>query len=262
MTTHEMTSEQIEQLAQDMETARTNVSNLRPNTPAYSYWLGRLEQLISVDNTIGFMRRYKAAEKAQKHQVVFGGVSEMIIGKTHQQTDAMTALAEMDYSFFPTGSRYFGGVKEYSDYDYFAQHSDQVTETLYRAGFRVLSDRDEGYFDEQTIFIFRAKYQDTHIDVQLVKSVEVKTQARDLLNQLGVFELVERPKQRRELWNRAYQYVQSRPSDPVESGVCRRCGTLLDEHTNRCCLCDGSDAYEHKENDCYCRCPVCEDRET
>ena len=66
-----MTLAQAEMLAHDLETAEHNVETYRrinPNGNPFSYWFGRLEQLISVDNTIGFLQMVRESKPDNKYR--------------------------------------------------------------------------------------------------------------------------------------------------------------------------------------------------
>ena len=89
-----------------------------------------------------------------------------------------------DYKFYLTGSRYFGGATENSDYDFFIQDSDEVARDLLHHGFELLpsyscdgSGEKRLARDHDIIRVMRFTDTDINgkpfqIDVQLVADVK------------------------------------------------------------------------------------------
>ena len=163
----------------------------------------------------------------------------MIVGKITTR-DLLTKLSESSNQYFPTGSKYTGTDNSQSDWDFFAQDCPEVRNELESMGFQLL--HGEYYGDNCTNAVMRIHYQSSWIDIQLVNDVEVKTQAQNLLESLGLLSEFHGQKQkRRELWNAAYAYVQSHDIKPkarewhgvAVNDICLGCGMDL-----RKCKCD------------------------
>jgi len=84
-------------------------------------------------------------------------------------------LNKLEYSvftFYPTGSRYFGGVSSESDWDFFVEDSKEVREFLCQMGFE--SNDAEAYDDSTVVAVWsyytRSSWDKglTKIDVQLI----------------------------------------------------------------------------------------------
>ena len=127
------------------------------------------------------------------------------------------------FVFFLTGSRYFGGSTEKSDYDFFAQHSDELMKALEQTGFHILST----YFGDSTgkllgrdpDIVEVARYQGESlrgpfsIDVQLVHNFERRKKITELLYHSGLMPKI--PKEDRPaFWSMAYSLYLSGPGQP------------------------------------------------
>ena len=70
--------------------------------------------------------------------------------------------------FYPTGSRFFGGARADSDWDFYCLDSEQTRLYLGNLGFRSTSvDAKTGYDDITVVDVYRHCLGDTQIDVQL-----------------------------------------------------------------------------------------------
>ena len=88
-------------------------------------------------------------------------------------------LHESNYDFHITGSRFFGGIHDDSDWDFMCSSSTEVEEFLTRLGFENISA--EEYNGDETIDkVFRFGT----VDVQLIHNLERKLYVQGLLKQL------------------------------------------------------------------------------
>lgn len=130
-------------------------------------------------------------------------------GSMHGVDEPQKILLKMDqppFSFYLTGSRFFGNPDEHSDYDFFVLDSEEVREFLQNLGFRnktvsryLLPDMKE-FQDLNDVWTF----QDL-IDVQLLKETFFKKKAQNILETMpGGFRNVYYSK-RKDAWNWAFR---------------------------------------------------------
>lgn len=86
-------------------------------------------------------------------------------------------------SFYLTGSRFFGGANENSDYDFFA--SESAVKFLESLGFVKIPN--SGYNDDSTIAVYRLADKSGQIDIQIVDNCHKKNLAQIILRDLKVF---------------------------------------------------------------------------
>lgn len=81
----------------------------------------------------------------------------------------LKALEQGPYEFFLTGSRYFGGYRDGSDYDFFVQESEGVESYLRAMDF--VEDTDAAYEGDPTfVKVMTLATAEGVIQVQLIKS--------------------------------------------------------------------------------------------
>lgn len=81
----------------------------------------------------------------------------------------MKAMEDCDYEFFLTGSRFFGGYRDTSDYDFFVKESEEVEHFLRNMGF--VKDKDTMYDDDPSfVKVMALKTDKTVIQIQLIRS--------------------------------------------------------------------------------------------
>lgn len=95
-----------------------------------------------------------------------------------------------------TGSRFFECEGLASDFDFFVQEDSTVGSFLVENGFEIISKTP--YDDSQVVSVYRHPFG---VDIQIVKSAEIKHNAQELLKSLGY----RRPSKRS--WNAAINYV-------------------------------------------------------
>lgn len=123
-------------------------------------------------------------------------------------------LCDAGIELYPTGSRYFGGNRDDSDWDFFCEMSDNnLIDKLLKAGFCIenaghYNDRNTvGYNDTNTALVFcchaigRPK-----IHIQVVGSAELKCRVQDNRNFRAIYRVLNK-KERRALWNMAYTLI-------------------------------------------------------
>lgn len=100
-------------------------------------------------------------------------------------------LEESHHTFYLTGSRYFRTHRQDSDYDFFAQDTPALRSFLDSAGFRPHNPLDDEWMDTYSLdpniaHVMRWKFGFPHIDVQLVKDLELKRRAQGMIDALGL----------------------------------------------------------------------------
>lgn len=123
----------------------------------------------------------------------------------------LKTMEDSQFEFFLTGSRYFGGYHDGSDYDFFVIESIGVEEWLRAKDFRL--DTEIQYEDDPTFAkVFTLNLGDGSIQVQLIKPEEFKRKQivqRLLHNRYGHHGLPGDKNAQRELWHLAYSIVKT-----------------------------------------------------
>ena len=130
----------------------------------------------------------------------------MIVNARQNSVEAiLLSLQYHNYSFYLTGSRFFGGhIPFNSDCDLFVQGSREVMDFLRSLGFYLV---DTAYDkDDQTVNVMRYHKQgNPTVDVQLVKNVDVKERAQKAIQEKYLQQYLKMDKMsRRDLWNVLY----------------------------------------------------------
>jgi len=113
-----------------------------------------------------------------------------------------------------TGSRFFGGAREDSDYDFFLPFSRNTHKRLYKSGFQPLDEYGKNldtHFDSNTVQVFRAN--GIPVDVQLVWDFDLKILAQKYIQDTGLlfYNGIPVPKRfHRDIWELAYKIVKYR----------------------------------------------------
>lgn len=117
----------------------------------------------------------------------------------------VSMMEESDYTFYLTGSRFFGGSNSKSDWDYFVEDSKEVRKFLENTGFWMMDKEDSTtthYGDASMV----ALYSRNDIHIQVVKDAYLKHRAQAFLTRHANMKSV--PKIcRRHLWNMALNHV-------------------------------------------------------
>ena len=112
-------------------------------------------------------------------------------------------LKTSSFHFHLTGSRFFGDIGFNSDYDFFTQEDPGTKNFLLNLGFREI--KNHYYNDDQIINVFRLRINNSWIDVQLVKNVELKRMVQKSIKGKYLKQYLRMDKiQRRHLWNLLY----------------------------------------------------------
>lgn len=142
----------------------------------------------------------------------------------------LLALKESDKDFFLTGSRFFGGATDKSDWDFIARQ-DESTETFLRGiGFKLNEDVQD-YLDPMTAKVLTKHFcfceehyrdQDYNgrvehseecqkIDIQLCHDFDTKIKVRDILKESFKRNWLPGDKyQRSDLWSMVYNLVKAK----------------------------------------------------
>jgi hypothetical protein len=112
---------------------------------------------------------------------------------------AIEFLHNMKEPFTLTGSRYFGGYSERSDWDFFAEYSEQLQETLVNYGFRISHDYT-GMSHVVSVLAWGS------IHVQLVRDAALKRNVQEKLRNRGIMRGLTK-EVRKLIWFAAYAMI-------------------------------------------------------
>jgi len=113
--------------------------------------------------------------------------------------EVITQMDRSKFDFYLTGSRFFGGARADSDWDFFAEYSNEVVSFLLRIGFRYKPIND--YFDSQTVEVLEFGRE---IDVQLVSNTAIKNIAQEIMRATKWYTITD-TNLRRVVWNELYK---------------------------------------------------------
>ena len=120
-----------------------------------------------------------------------------MLANQKKQTTAEQFIHQSKYEFFLTGSQFFGGVTDQSDYDYFVEYSSDLVKDLARLGFGdESSNRD--YTDNSLKYLFRKS--NVHIQVIYPEWMAAKIKAQNVLSKYPKY-LRCAKEQRKLLWD-------------------------------------------------------------
>ena len=139
--------------------------------------------------------------------------------------EIIEALRNSSNQYHLTGSRYFGGSTETSDWDFFVQSSDNVRDELDKLGFIVIprpdkndddryyphsvtqvwSDDSIDYFDRNCVMVVGSNAAPIHI--QLVKDVQKKLKVQANLMRSGALRHIKTKGDRKRVWNMCFDLL-------------------------------------------------------
>ncbi len=113
----------------------------------------------------------------------------MLHGQTNfTEATIQRSMLGCEHTFYLTGSRFFGGWKSNSDWDFFAQYSPEICKWLIDNRFTLLCDPRTKYNDDECVKVYRyQKFGQSpsiptfQIDVQLVKDAGLKLQIQNMM---------------------------------------------------------------------------------
>ena len=125
-------------------------------------------------------------------------------------------LYDSKFSFYLTGSHFFGNLTKYSDLDLITTYSIEVEKYLESLGFSE-NNYVQNYLDDMTVKVMSKYFPNDDesyggcwkIDVQLVRDIENKLKVRNFLKE-NFSSLPKDKKQTRILWNMVYSYLQDK----------------------------------------------------
>lgn len=122
-----------------------------------------------------------------------------------ESSHPLATLANAKYTFYPTGSRYFGGATNESDWDFYAEDTNEVRAFLIDVGFVELPFNlmlDE-YNDPNICAVFR---HSQHVDVQLTRYLDERRRAHAIMKtpDAHCIYLILNKQQRHDLWRLIY----------------------------------------------------------
>lgn len=126
-----------------------------------------------------------------------------------QLFQVLKAMEESDFEFFLTGSRFFGGFRDGSDYDFFVLFDAKVENYLHSLGF-IEDDLAQYEGDPTFVRVLTLATKEGIVQVQLIKSeVFARKQLvqRLLQNRYGAKGLPGDKIAKRELWHLAYHVL-------------------------------------------------------
>jgi len=112
-------------------------------------------------------------------------------------------LQAAPFDFYLTGSHYFGGVRSDSDWDFFTESRDGLTDFLKSLGFERYA---ESYADDPQIALVYRHLQG--VDVQIVADVQRKLNAQNLIYKSGLLKRGASKQEARMLWKFVYALPQ------------------------------------------------------
>lgn len=127
-----------------------------------------------------------------------------------------TWMANHKSEFHLTGSRFFGNHKEWSDYDFFTQYTEEMEKELRSNGFATLDSTLWGdlryHGDPNIALVLQAKDCYPQLQIQLVKDFDLKVKAQALLKFMpieirDVFFMASQEKRARPYWEWAFKVV-------------------------------------------------------
>ena len=146
--------------------------------------------------------------------------NDIMVATTQQKHDDIISwIRQSEYEFFMTGSRFFGGIQEDSDIDFFVMFDEDVIKKLNEFGFtcRDMSNRhycDDPYIED--LYVWGVKqHKETHdiepnqiIHVQVIKPrhMEKKKFLNAMLKANGVLWRVEHA-DRKLIWRACYRSI-------------------------------------------------------
>src|SRR5690606_2474031 len=113
--------------------------------------------------------------------------------------EVITQMNRSEFDFYLTGSRFFGGAQADSDWDFFAEYSNEIVSFLLNIGFRYKPTNN--YFDRQTIEVLEFGRE---IDVQLVNNATIKNTAQEIMRATKWYTITD-VNLRRVIWNELYK---------------------------------------------------------
>lgn len=132
--------------------------------------------------------------------------------KVQCKDSPLNALMQSGYEFFLTGSHFFGGATDKSDFDFFVQEGLKVDGLdiecwLVGEGYTNLLTRHI-YNDMEVCAVYRKKGEWGQIDIQVVKDAYTKYKAQRLIKHkmMGIYCKLSK-KERSQLWGFAYMLV-------------------------------------------------------
>jgi hypothetical protein len=129
----------------------------------------------------------------EKAMIDFGS---MFSGKMEMAIEFLHGMKE---PFTLTGSRYFGGYSEKSDWDFFAEHSEQLQNSLVNYGFTLTQD----YTNMSHVVAVLAFHG---IHVQLVRDAALKRSVQEKLRNRGIMRGLTK-EVRKLIWFAAYAMI-------------------------------------------------------
>lgn len=160
-----------------------------------------------------------AADKISVFKVVNNSPFKLLLSAVDS---SVTPRCVQGVDFYLTGSRYFGGYTDTSDYDYFTEDTQSTAKLLEEHGFRKLGFTD--YKDELTSSVYRVEIDGKRIDIQLVKDVRLKIRAQQILSSVFYKNLytglAKNKTQVDKLWNLAFAMCQGMTLQDIMKAHC------------------------------------------
>jgi len=93
--------------------------------------------------------------------------------------DKIRQFETSEFTFYLTGSRFFGGFSSNSDYDFFVQSNPEVVDFLKQIGF--IREKDNYKDDPNIDSVYVCSCSPISIHIQLVKLAEIKQLAQEII---------------------------------------------------------------------------------
>lgn len=136
----------------------------------------------------------------------------MFVNMQKKSSNIFTVLEQSPFTFYLTGSRYFGDAVENSDWDFFVQHDRGVISFLESHGFELVHRRNEKYKDEICLYTYRKLCPELGygraacVDIQVVIDAPRKNKAQEYIVQHVLLNVM--LKQMKKKWGKgAAEYI-------------------------------------------------------
>jgi predicted nucleotidyltransferase len=117
--------------------------------------------------------------------------------KNKTLAEAIQFMEQSESQFYLTGSRYFGGEDERSDWDFFAGYSKELEQELLKARFEVHAAY-KTHTDVNVVF------KKANIHIQLVGNIEEKKKIQEMIRSTVFMSSLTHP-ERKMIWHLAYK---------------------------------------------------------
>lgn len=126
--------------------------------------------------------------------------------------EVVAIMENKEFIFYLTGSRYFGGFNQWSDWDLFAEDTEEIRQYLLDSGMQENTlERYKGDALNPSIFVLNEGWGSRQIHVQLYVKIDVKIKAQKIVPYLKDYVISPNShflsRKDREIWAIAYNII-------------------------------------------------------